>query len=64
MYNTTVIEHWPSFNSDKSTGCDCCPLGLTECKAWRRFSANAECPCEVYDTYSDFIAKESEPDES
>ena len=49
---------WPSYK----VGCADCPLGSEACAGFRRCTSNGECPCDVYDTYTDYIKAEEEPD--
>lgn len=41
-------------------GCESCPLGSEACAEFRRCTPNGECPCDVYDTYTDYIKAEEE----
>jgi len=57
---------WPTFfvqgiNTDTKVGCECCPLGSSACDAFRRRTPNGECPCDVFDTYTDYLKVEDKP---
>lgn len=55
---------WPGFEPRTGTqvGCYSCPLGSDACAGFRRCTPNGECPCDVYDTYTDYIKAEEESD--
>lgn len=57
---------WPAFfvkgiNTDTRVGCERCPLGIKACDTFRRRTPSGECPCDVYDTYTDYLKVEDKP---
>ena len=55
---------WPAFTVEPGhkVGCKSCPLGPEACAGFRRGTSNGECPCDVYNTYTDYIKAEEESD--
>lgn len=53
---------WPAFTVKlgHKVGCESCPLGSEACAEFRRSTPSGECPCDVYDTYTDYIKAEEE----
>lgn len=55
---------WPTFYDhiySAKVGCERCPLGTKACDAFRRRTPNGECPCDVFDTYTDYLKVEDKP---
>ena len=53
---------WPCFKVGPAghVGCEACPLGTEACAGFRRGTPNGECPCDVFDTYTDYIKAEED----
>lgn len=53
---------WPAFTVEpgRKVGCKSCPLGSEACAGFRRGTTCGECPCDVYDTYTDYIKAEED----
>lgn len=53
---------WPTFEVEPGSkvGCESCPLGYSMCACFRKCAPCGECPCEVYDTYTDYIKAEED----
>lgn len=59
-YSTDSKILWPEFTVIPGchVGCESCPLGTAACSHFRRGTPNGECPCEVFDTYTDYLLDE------
>lgn len=60
QYSTDGKILWPCFKVGPSghVGCEVCPLGAEACAGFRRGTPNGECPCDVFDTYTDYMRAE------
>ena len=62
-FSTDRRIQWPAFyvkGLSTPVGCECCPLGPSACELFRRRTPTGEYPCDVFDTYTDYlIAKET-----